>query len=377
MPERFPEHGPLPGEDGLPTRPLVTVVIPARNEVATIDACLGAVLRQTGVSLEVVVVDNGSTDGTAERLREQARADPRVVVLENPEPSIPASLNRAVAAARGEWLVRVDAHSTVPQHYVARAVRRLRENRWVGVGGRKIAVARTPSGRAIAAVLNSRLAVGGSTYHYGTEETVVDHVPFGAYRTETVRALGGWDELVTANEDFEFDQRLRRHGELLFDPELEIYWNARETVGALFRQYRRYGRGKVSVMIRHPASTRVRHLAPPALVLWLTAAATLALRRPRLGAALTAPYLLLVGSAATAIARDAPSGSDRRVVPAALVAMQVGWGLGFMEGLARTARRWLPATMAAFTTGVGTPPPRPACGHRPRRGATVLHRGPR
>jgi len=321
-----------------PAAPEVSVVVPARNEAADIDACLDSVLSQHGVDLEVVVVDNGSDDGTAGILHARAAADPRVRVVRNPRPSIPASLNLAVAAARGAYLVRVDAHSTIPPGYVARAVTRLREEDWAGVGGRKTAVGRTPVGRAIAAVLNSPLAVGGSTYHYGTSEQVVDHVPFGAYRTATVRELGGWDESIPNNEDFEFDQRLRERGELLFDPELEIAWRARESLGALFRQYRRYGRGKPLVAVRHPGSVRVRHLAPPALVAWLAAAALVAPRRPRVAAAALAPYAAVVAAAGAVISRSAAAGTDRRAVPGALVAMQVGWGLGFWEGVRDVAR---------------------------------------
>lgn len=322
--------------------PEVTVVIPARNEVATIEECLDSVLGQSGVRLEVIVVNNGSTDGTTEKLHTRAATDPRLRVLSHEQPSIPASLNRAVAVAQGQWFVRVDAHSTIPPGYIAHAVRRLAEGAWAGVGGRKTAVGRSPSGQAIATVLNSRLAVGGSTYHYGTIEQTTDHIPFGCYRTSDVRELGGWDVEVPDNEDFEFDQRLRRRGELLFDPRLEISWHCRETVRQLFRQYRRYGRGKARVALRHPGSMRIRHLAPPALVLWLSAAAVLSIVRPRVAAAAVAPYLVAVAGASTAIARNAPPGTDRSAVPAALVAMQVGWGLGFWQGaleLVRTADR--------------------------------------
>lgn len=325
-----------PGEaSGAPT---VTVIVPARNERTTIDACLDSILEQDGVDLDVVIVDNGSTDGTSDLLDARAAGDRRVRVIHNPTPSIPASLNMAVAAARGEWLVRVDAHSTIPPGYVAHAVGRLAENRWAGVGGRKIAVGRSPVGRAVAAVLNSPLAVGGSTYHYGTEETVVDHVPFGSYRTATVRELGGWDESIPNNEDFEFDQRLRQQGELLFDPRLEIAWHSRETIGELLAQYRRYGRGKPGVALRHPGSVKVRHLAPPALVVWLTANALIALRRPKLAAAAVAPYAVAVGVATAVISRSAGPAARRRAIPAALVAMQVGWGFGFWHGVGDLVR---------------------------------------
>ncbi len=324
---------------GTVATPRVSVIVPARNEVSTIDDCLDAVLGQDGVDLEVVVVDNGSSDGTREKLAARAQADPRLVVVDNPVPSIPRSLNTALAVARGRWLVRVDAHSVIPAGYVARAVTRLEEGRWAGIGGRKTAVARTPTGRAIAAVLNSRLAVGGSIYHYATTESVVDHIPFGAYPTALVRELGGWDESIPTNEDFEFDQRVRRHGELLLDPGLQIAWNSRETVGDLFRQYVRYGRGKPLVASRHPGSTRLRHLAPPVLVAGLGLATLGSLRFPRACGAAVASYGAAVAVVGSVIARDAGPGADRRAIPAALAAMQVGWGLGFWQGVGDLLRR--------------------------------------
>lgn len=313
--------------------PEVTVLVPARNEEGSLERCLASVLAQEGVDFEVVVVDNGSTDATPQVLRRLAAADPRVVVVDQPRPSIPASLNAGLARARGRFLVRVDAHSTISEGYLRHAVQRLEEGRWVAVGGRKKAVGRSAAGQAVAAVLNSKLAVGGSTYHWGTTEQVVDHIPFGCYPTALVRELGGWDDGVANNEDFEFDQRLRRHGDILFDPALAIDWDSRESVGALYRQYRRYGTGKPGVALRHPSSLKLRHLAPPALVAYLAVAALVATRRPGLAAAAVAPYAAGVLAVGSRISRDAPDGAARSQVPLALAAMQVGWGVGFWRGV--------------------------------------------
>ncbi|PWJ56076.1 Glycosyl transferase family 2 [Quadrisphaera granulorum] len=317
----------------------VTVLVPARDELGSIERCLDSILAQQGVDFEIVVVDNGSTDGTAELLAARADRDPRIVVVHQPEPSIPLSLNAGLARARGRWLVRVDAHSTISDGYLAHAAKRLREGRWAAVGGRKTAVARTSRGRAVAAVLNSKLAVGGSTYHWGTEEQVVDHVPFGCYPTELVRQLGGWDTEIANNEDFEFDQRLRREGEILFDPALTIDWDSRESVGALYRQYRRYGSGKPGVAVRHPRSLRLRHLAPPLLVVYLVGAAVVGLRRPGVALAAVVPYAIGVTAVGARIGRSAPPGADRAAIPLALAAMQVGWGVGFWRGATALLRR--------------------------------------
>ena len=154
--------------------------MPARNAEQAIGAALDSVLTQTYHHLQFVVIDGGSTDRTRPIIEKRQAQDPRLEILTNALPSIPVSLNLGLAAARGRWLVRVDAHSTVPPTYVADRVERLREGTWAGVGGVKPGVGVTPAGRAIAAAMSSRFGVGNSKYHYATTEVEVDHLPFGA-----------------------------------------------------------------------------------------------------------------------------------------------------------------------------------------------------
>ncbi|MCW2739642.1 MAG: glycosyl transferase family 2 [Blastococcus sp.] len=311
------------------TDELVSVIVPARNEERNLGRTLEALRRQDYPNLEIIVVDGDSSDGTVDVVKQHMAEDPRIEVLPNPRRITPVALNIALAHARGQWLVRMDAHSTVDPGYVSAAVARLREGRWGGVGGRKDGVATTPAGRAIAAALGSKFGVGGSVYHHGVAEQEVDHIPFGAYPTALVRQLGGWDERLVTNQDFEFDYRLRSTGApLLFDPRLRIDWQSKETVRDLYLQYRRYGRGKVDVVRLHPKSLRPRHLLPPLLVPYLALAALIGVRRPRLAAAMVAPYAagLAVASVQTGRALDDPRA--RRFVPAAFLAMHVGWGVG-------------------------------------------------
>ena len=329
----------LAGVDPARTEDLVTVVVPAKNEQDHIESCLDSILAQTYRNLEVLVVDGASTDRTAEIVLAYAGRDPRVHLLENPRGIIPVALNIALAAAQGRWLVRVDSHAAVPPDYVELAVDHLRTGRWGGVGGRKDGVGRTPAGRAIAAAMASPFGVGNSTYHYGTEPQAVEHIPFGAYPVDLARELGGWDEELRVNQDFEFDWRIRQTGrELLFDPALRIDWYCRQSVRELFAQYRRYGKGKVKVAALHPASVRPRHLMAPLLVAWLTLAGLVGLRRPLVAALAVAPYPLAV---AVAAGQSAPKvdAAARRHLPAAFAAMHLGWGLGFWEGLREVAAR--------------------------------------
>ena len=262
-------------------------------------------------------MDGASTDRTLDIVRSAAEEDPRIRVVHNPAGSIPTSLNLGLAAAGGRWLVRVDAHSTMPAGYVRTLVGHLASGRWGGVGGGKDAIARTPMGAAIAAALGSRAGVGDSAYHWATEPRRTDHVPFGAYPVALLRDLDGWDERLEANEDYELDLRIRGAGhDLLLDPSVRIAWRAKETLGSFFAQYRRYGRGKADVARLHPGTARPatprgprvgrgpgRRRAPRAV-------------RPRGRPRVGAPYPLFAAGAAVWIAvrdgTDVVGAQDRR-----------------------------------------------------------------
>lgn len=317
---------------------LVTVMIPAYNEEQFIGRCLDSVRQQDYRNLQIVVVDGCSTDGTEEQVRARMAEDDRIELVSNPRRIIPVALNLAAQAARGRWLVRVDAHSSVEATYVSQAVARLSEGRWGGVGGRKDGVGQTTAGRAIAAALGSRFGVGNSMYHHGTTAQEVDHIPFGSYPVALIRELGGWDEGLPANEDFEFDYRLRQAGHrLLLDPEITIKWHSRQSIPDLFRQYYRYGQGKVDVAWKHPESMSARHVLPPAFVAYVALAAAASLPRPRrLGIAL-APYALALAAATVQTGRTLGTPAERALVAPAFLAMHIGWGAGFWRGVARTA----------------------------------------
>jgi glycosyltransferase involved in cell wall biosynthesis len=318
-----------------------TVVIPARNERRTILECLRSVQQQSETALQILVVDGDSDDGTPDLVEDLSRQDSRIALLRNPDRTVPYALNAAMKEAQTPWLIRVDAHSVIPDDYVACALRLLESGRWGGVGGVKLAVGHTPAGKAVAAAMSSRFGVGGSVYHYGQEAQEVDHVPIGAYPLAVAREVGGWDERFTVNQDFEFDHRVRLAGHrLLFDPQLVIHWECRQTIRSLFAQYRRYGRGKVKVMLAHPDSVKPRHMGPPFLVL----AAALAVVSPRGGvvrricSGVLLPYAALMGSASIYTAGTQVESGSRRFVPGAFLAMHVGWGVGFWEGLASALR---------------------------------------
>lgn len=88
--------------------PKVSIIIPAYNAAQTIARCLDSILRQKFTDFEVLVSDDGSTDGTVALVREFAARDPRIVLLENPHAGVSATRNTAIARARGDWLMFAD-----------------------------------------------------------------------------------------------------------------------------------------------------------------------------------------------------------------------------------------------------------------------------
>lgn len=331
------------------THPQVSVLMPVLNEEAAVAEAVASALAQSdhGVDVEVLVMNGPSVDATAQIVAGLAAGDPRVRLVDNPVGTIPAALNIGLAAARGEFVARIDGHASVSPDYLARAVAHLRRDPGLAaVGGIRNGVARSAGGRAVALALSSPFGVGNSINHFGEEFCETDHASFGVYRTEVARAVGGWDEALLVNEDVDFDHRILGRGHrIAFDPKMHIYWHVRESVKDLFRQYRRYGRGKAAMVRKNGREAiRARHLAAPVAVAGTAGLALLATRFPRSAVALYLPYVAGVTAASVHAWRgrgDAPvdpkaPNADRSVdptsLPGAFMAMHYGWGLGFLEG---------------------------------------------
>lgn len=100
----------------------VSVLLPVRNAVATISRAVANVQAQTHSDWELVVVDDGSTDGTREWLRRAAAADGRIRLVEQPARGLVTALNAGLAAVRGRFIARMDADDEChPERLAAQA----------------------------------------------------------------------------------------------------------------------------------------------------------------------------------------------------------------------------------------------------------------
>lgn len=317
--------------------PRLSVVMPVRDEAASLGPAVAAVLDQGYPGdMELILAVGPSRDATEQIAMSLADKEPRVRVVQNPSGSTPAALNRAIAAAGGEVIARVDAHSELTPGYLIRAVEVLRATGAANVGGIQRAVGSTPMQRAIAAAMSSRFGTGDARFHYGGTAGPIDSVYLGVFRADVLRTLGGFDEQLLRNQDYELNVRIRQRGDIVwFDPTLEVHYRPRGSLRALASQYWQYGRWKRVTLRKHPASLRWRQLAPPVVVVANALSLVVAPLVPWL-LAVPAGYLVAV-MAASALS----TASDPRAVvrlPLVFVTMHHSWGAGFLVGPPRHAR---------------------------------------
>jgi glycosyltransferase involved in cell wall biosynthesis len=317
------------------TAPLVSVIIPAREEAADIEACIDHVAAQDHPHdrLEVIVVDGGSTDGTAEVAR---RALARhgfhhSAVLTNREATTPSNLNVGLRYATGEIVCRVDARTRIQPHYVRTCAALLVERPDIAVvGGAQIAIPRDGTWRAtgIARALNNRYSMGGSRYRRATASGPSDTVYLGAFRRAELLAHHGWDERLLSNQDFDLNRRMAAGGYVWFEASLRSGYVPRASYQALWRQYLRFGKAKVDywrLTGDRPQRRQEMLLAAPVAGAAAVAAAT---AKHRLG---SLALLGVVGLLGIEVA-----GGERRRTPvlahltsaAAMVCVGAGWTVG-------------------------------------------------
>ncbi len=333
--------------------PLISIIVPCYNEEATISLLLEAIHRQTYPQnlLEVIIADGLSNDRTRQLIMEFQKAFPTLTIrlIDNPQRSTPAGLNKAIQNARGTYVIRLDGHSMPYPDYVERCVSALEAGQATNIGGvweirpghRKgieteaaASTAAPAMARGIAAAAAHPLGVGDAFYRYAEKPQAVDTVPFGAFRRDLVDQIGGFDESLLANEDYEFNARVRKSGGIVWlEPSIRSIYFARSSLEALARQYWRYGYWKARMLLKYPETLRWRQFLPPVLVLSLLLLFVASFMIPwarllllfELGIYLVS---LFIAGCQVAIKKHDPG--LLHTTPLAIAVMHLAWGTGLL-----------------------------------------------
>lgn len=330
----------------------VSIVVPCRNEEHYIAECLDSILAcdYPKDRLEVLVVDGMSDDGTRGVLADYAAKHPQIRMLDNPRRITPVALNTAIRAARGDVIVRMDAHVVYPKNYVSRLVAALDEFGADNVGAvlKTLPANDRPMGRAIAIGMSHPFGVGTSYFRIGTDQPRwVDTIAFFCVKRSTFDRVGLFDEELIRHQDGEFNARLiRAGGRILLIPDVVSYYYARSTLHQVGRMFYQYGYFKPLVAKKLGRFMTVRQLIPPGFVLALAATAVAALLwKPALLllALVAGSYGLVVGGCAvqTGLKEGPRTGL---ALAAVLPVIHVSYGTGFWQ---RVVELMLPRRQAA------------------------------
>jgi succinoglycan biosynthesis protein ExoA len=248
----------------------ISIIVPCRNEAKQLRAFFSSVLAQVlpdGATLEMLIADGVSTDGTRKILDEYAASYHWIRIVDNPRGIVSTGLNLAIGLATGEIIIRMDVHAHYADDYVAQCVAVLDETKADNVGG----PAQTRSGTymqdAISAAYHSPFACGGARFHNIHYQGPVDTVTFGCWRKEVLQKIGLFDEELVRNQDDELNFRLIRAGGKIFQsPKIRCWYEPRVSLLALASQYFQYGYWKVRVIRKHGSPASLRHLVPAAFV---------------------------------------------------------------------------------------------------------------
>jgi peptidoglycan-N-acetylglucosamine deacetylase len=232
-------------------KPSVTVLIPAYNEESVIVDTVRSAIASDYPNLEILVIDDGSTDRTAELVRENFGKDPRVRLLLQANGGKPSALNHALSEATGEIAVSIDADTIVDPEAVPRLVRHFADPRVGAVAGN------------VKVMNRNRWITRWQALEYITSQNLekrafdlLNCIPVvpgaaGAWRTDLLRSSGGFSGDTVA-EDTDLTLTIRRNGwKILYDEDAIGRTEVPETVEALIRQRFRWTFGTLQAVWKH------------------------------------------------------------------------------------------------------------------------------
>ena len=321
-------------------KPFVSVIIPCRNEAGYLGACLDSVLASDYPRMEILIADGMSRDGTRELAARYAAQDARIRCLDNPRGITPAALNLALDRARGEVIVRVDAHAAIAPDYISRSVECLESSGADNVGGVMRTLTRGGGvfAEPIRIALSHWFGVGNSRFRTGAAKPCwVDTVFGGCWRREVFERVGKFNERLARGQDMEFNIRLKRAGgKILLDPAIESRYFARAAPGAFLKH--NWTNGVWAVLpfgYSRQMPVKARHLAPLAFVSALGASAWPGLHW--LLAAVAAPYVALSLAVSCAAAWREKNVRLAALLPVVFFGLHFAYGMGSAWGVARLA----------------------------------------
>ena len=231
-------------------KPKVSIIIPAYNEAKNIEEAIRAALSQDYPSIEVIVVDDGSEDGTYERAL--SLKDPRLRVVQIDHGGKTKALNRGLEISAGEIIVTTDADGVLERNAVSRLVERFYSDDIVAVGG-QVRV----RGRRFLELAQDIEHLRIATFRRAKELENLSLAPgpVSAFRKNALLRIGGFVEDLV--EDYATTLALKRLGSVVYAPHAKVWVKMPAGLRALWRQRRRWFLGDLPKLAAKPLGEKL------------------------------------------------------------------------------------------------------------------------
>jgi len=324
-------------------KPYISILIPCYNEENYIKQCLDSLIDDFVLqNAEILVLDGMSTDRTRFVVERYIKNHKNISIklLDNPKKYQSYGLNSAMGSARGEVIVRADAHTKYPKDYVKKCVELLVNIDAEGIGGVMTAKGKTRFQKLVALAMKHPVGVGDAKFHLGNYSGYVDTVYLGTFWKGIFNKLGGFDPHTHPNEDAEFNLRiLESGGKIYLDKSIKVEYFPRDSLKKLTKQYFNYGKGRSRTTLKHRRFTSPRQLAPIALVLGILASLILSVVISPVFLFFPASYVssILIVSLLSFFKGEMRKFADVFLLSVIFMSMHISWGLGFLAKLFRLA----------------------------------------
>ncbi len=319
----------------------VSLCVVAYNEELFLPNLLNDLVNQTYPHhlTEIVLIDGKSSDKTKEimiNFSQNAASFYSVQVLDNPQRIQAAGWNVAIANAKSDVIIRIDAHTHIPPEFTAKNMALQEQGEYVTGGVRPCLIDNpTPWKETLLEVENSMFGSSISKGRKNTKSCYVKSMFHAAYRREVFEKAGNFNTNLLRTEDNEMHYRIREAGYKFYcDTDIVSYQYARSNFKKMVKQ--KYGNGYwIGLTLGVcPGCISLFHLVPFALVLGIVFSTILALFSFwHLAATMWAAYFLftLTGTVCTIINKKANRWTF--LMPMLFLTMHISYGIGTLVGI--------------------------------------------
>ena len=322
---------------------MLSVICPIYNEEKYISQFLDSILKQDYPKddLEILLVDGMSKDHTREIISEYSGNFPCLRLVDNPQQTVPYAMNNGIKNAKGNIIIRLDAHAEYPSDYFSVLVKKLEELEGAeNVGGVCVTLPcnDTAVATAIAECLSNKFGMGNSYFRVGAKDVMsVDTVPFGCFRKTLFDKIGLYDTDMIRNQDDELNGRIIKNGgKIYLLPDVEIKYYARDKISKVRKMFYQYGLYKPLGNKKLGAPATIRQFFPLLFVVSLVTGLIFSMTFPILWpfyVGLIISHLLIGAVEGIASVRKTGKWDCIVLMPYIFLNMHISYGIGYLKGI--------------------------------------------